>query len=124
MKGVMTGVENMVNAQRKALRFDSLYENAREAGVVNNRRQLKNALYALAKAKRIEKTGSRASAAYGPKSGQRDRAAAPGQASAAAARWALTSDGAFLLIGSSIEIPRAAARSLVDFVRTLDQGAA
>lgn len=43
---------------------------------------------------------------------------------APANRWALTSDGAFVLMGTSIEIPRPAARVLVDFVRTLDEAAA
>lgn len=39
-------------------------------------------------------------------------------------RWALASDGAFVLLGTRIEIQRTAARALVDFVRTLDQGKA
>lgn len=42
----------------------------------------------------------------------------------AAARWALASDGAFVLLGTSTEIPRDAARALIDFVRVLDQGQA
>ncbi len=37
-------------------------------------------------------------------------------------RWALASDGAFVLLGTSTEIPRDAARALIDFVRVLDQG--
>ncbi len=37
-----------------------------------------------------------------------------------AARWALASDGAFLLLGTNTEIPQPAARALVDFVRRLD----
>jgi len=40
--------------------------------------------------------------------------------SLATRRWALTNDGAFLLLGTPIEIPKPAARALVDFVRTLD----
>ena len=43
---------------------------------------------------------------------------------AAAARWALTSDGAFILMGSATEIPAPAARALIEFVRRLDAGAA
>jgi len=42
----------------------------------------------------------------------------------AAARWALASDGAFVLLGTPTEITRAAARALVDFVRVLDQAEA
>jgi hypothetical protein len=55
-----------------------------------------------------------------------------------APRWALTSDGAFLLLGVNvnvlprpeagelvdIEIPRPVARALVDFIRRLDGGEA
>lgn len=37
-------------------------------------------------------------------------------------RWALTSDGAFILMGTATEIPRPAARSLVEFIRVLDRG--
>lgn len=39
-------------------------------------------------------------------------------------RWALTNDGAFLLLGSPVEIRGGAARALVDFVRTLDKAQA
>jgi hypothetical protein len=39
-------------------------------------------------------------------------------------RWALASDGALVLLGTSTEIPRTAARALIDFVRVLDQGQA
>lgn len=39
-------------------------------------------------------------------------------------RWALTSDGAFILLGTQTEIQKPAARALVDFVRTLDAGTA
>lgn len=39
-------------------------------------------------------------------------------------RWALTNDGEFILVGTSIEIPQPAARALVEFVRLLDKGAA
>ncbi|MCC7484583.1 MAG: hypothetical protein IT529_06295 [Burkholderiales bacterium] len=39
-------------------------------------------------------------------------------------RWALASDGAFLLLGTATEIPRPAARALVEFVRVLDEGEA
>lgn len=39
-------------------------------------------------------------------------------------RWALTSDGAFMLLGTQTEIQKPAARALVDFVRALDGGAA
>lgn len=45
-------------------------------------------------------------------------------AASGANRWALTSDGAFVLLGTTIEIPRGAARPLIEFVRALDQGAA
>lgn len=37
-------------------------------------------------------------------------------------RWALTSDGAFILLGTQTEIQKPAARALVDFVRALDGG--
>lgn len=37
-------------------------------------------------------------------------------------RWALTSDGAFVLLGTDTEIHRPAARALVAFVRELDGG--
>ncbi len=40
------------------------------------------------------------------------------------ARWALTSDGAFVLLDTGTEIPQPAARALVDFVRRLDGGIA
>jgi len=38
--------------------------------------------------------------------------------------WALRSDGAFVLLGDELGlvVPRAVARSLVDFIRTLDEG--
>lgn len=49
----------------------------------------------------------------------RSTPAAPAPASH---RWALTSDGAFILLGSDTEIPRPAARSLVEFIRVLDRG--
>ena len=39
-------------------------------------------------------------------------------------RWALTNDGAFLLLDSDVEIRGAAARALVDFVRVLDKAQA
>jgi hypothetical protein len=39
-------------------------------------------------------------------------------------RWALASDGAFILLGTDVEIPRPAARALIEFVRQLDAGAA
>lgn len=51
-------------------------------------------------------------------------------AAAAAPRWALVSDGAFLLLdpdfvaGRVVEIPAPAARALVEFVCRLDAGAA
>jgi len=40
------------------------------------------------------------------------------------AMWALRSDGAFVLLGDELGlvVPRAVARSLVDFIRTLDEG--
>jgi hypothetical protein len=43
---------------------------------------------------------------------------------AAAPRWALTSDGAFVDLTDSTEISKAKARALVDFVRVLDAGEA
>ena len=46
------------------------------------------------------------------------------QAAPAAALWALRSDGAFVLLGTSVEIPRVAGRSLVEFIRMLDGGEA
>lgn len=36
-------------------------------------------------------------------------------------RWALASDGAFLLLDTDVEIPRPAARALIEFVRLLDK---
>jgi len=43
-----------------------------------------------------------------------------------AGMWALRSDGAFVLLGDDLGlvVPRAVARSLVDFIRTLDEGQA
>lgn len=46
------------------------------------------------------------------------------QAAPAAALWALRQDGAFVLLGTQTEIPRADARALIEFVRQLDAGAA
>lgn len=129
MRGVFKAVSDMVNGLPTACDFAELHEKARTAGVVNNRRQLSNALYALAEAGEIHRVGKGRSAQYGP---GKERAAGkvhPQNAKTAAqsgarARWALTSDGAFMLLGTEIEIPRLAARTLVDFVRVLDEGAA
>ena len=38
--------------------------------------------------------------------------------------WALLADGAFVLLGTDIEIPAHQARALVEFIRTLDKGQA
>lgn len=38
--------------------------------------------------------------------------------------WALLADGAFLLLGTEVEIPAHQARALVDFIRTLDKAEA
>jgi hypothetical protein len=47
-----------------------------------------------------------------------------GNGSLAANLWALRQDGAFVLLGTQTEIPRAEARALVEFVRILDRGEA
>lgn len=39
-------------------------------------------------------------------------------------RWALASDGAFVLLGTPIEIPRPAAHALVEFIDVLRRGTA
>jgi len=64
-----------------------------------------------AKAKRTRKLHRRSAV-----SRRTRRAAAP----APTPRWALTSDGALLLLGADIEISKSQAQALVVFVRTLD----
>ena len=46
----------------------------------------------------------------------------PANDSPAPPRWAFTSDGAFVLLGTSMEIPRPAASALVAFLHTLGKG--
>jgi hypothetical protein len=38
--------------------------------------------------------------------------------------WALLADGAFVLLGTAIEIPAHQARALVEFIRRLDKAEA
>lgn len=73
--------------------------------------------------KRARKAKTRRQRARGARPVQ--HAPVPVHVPAAPARlWALTNDGAFLLLGSEVEIRGAAARALVEFVRVLDKAQA
>lgn len=52
------------------------------------------------------------------------RAATSRPARTPPARWALTADGAFVLLGTPLEIPAHQARALVEFIRKLDKAEA
>lgn len=86
---------------------------------------------ALAKASRagaVVRSGKRGAYRYAPAPGKAAAAPMPqGRISGAGimgTRWALTNDGELILVGTSIEISRPAARALVKFVRELDGGEA